>query len=312
MTTISEGVDRRQPAEPRNFEEIPGWLYGTDVLLFDWLLRRQRREGVIGDLLELGAYQGKSAVLMAAYLRSEEHFTVVDLFGTDPEDESNLQENRGSYATLTRQSFEANYLAFHPTLPRVIQAPTSVVPQRVEPGSCRFVHVDASHLYEHVRGDIEAARQALRPDGLVVLDDYRSEHTPGVACATWGAVLEGGLRPICVSGHKFYGTWGDPEPLRAALRQDLEERVGCRLSTQRVAGQPLLLVNGRKATPPPLPRSRYEESRPRGGELGPKPSGATRTPGRGRRPAWRRWAVDLTPPVVARALVRVRDRRSGR
>lgn len=291
---------------PLSFYDVPGWFYRTDVILFDWFLNRQRQLGQRGDLLEMGSYMGKSAVMMRAYLDpAEERFTVCDLFDTEAPDDANGRETRGSYSTLTRRAFEANFLSFHEELPRVVQAPTSVVPREIRPGSCRFVHVDASHLYEHVHGDIGAAKQVLAPDGLVVLDDYRSEHTPGVACATWQAVLESGLRPVCVSGHKFYGTWGEAEPWQDALHASLTARGKCWLQWQQVAGRRMLLVGARKADPPEVPVSRH--ARPGEGESGEDTDGGTPR----RRGMARKVAIDLLPPVVTRALVSAR-RRAGK
>src|SRR4029453_12160203 len=39
----------------------------------------------------------------------------------------------------------------------------------------------------------------------------------GGAAAVWTAVADGGLRPICITGNKFYGTWGDPGPVQDEL-----------------------------------------------------------------------------------------------
>ena len=278
---------------PGSLHDVPGWFFPTDVVLFDWFLTAQAREQRRGDLLEMGAYLGKSAVFMGEHLSPGEIFTVCDLFGSEAPDGDNGAEVRGSYATLTRRAFEANYLSFHDELPRVLQAPTSVVPDSVVDGSCRFVHIDASHLYEHVRADIVAARDALQPDGIVVLDDYRSEHTPGVACATWQAMLEEGLRPVCVSPNKFYGTWGDPAPVRRDLVEAMRGRSDCGVSTQEVAGHPLVIVNGRKAKPPRLPVSRHHG-----------PGRAAPAPARNGRNGLRRLAKDWLPPVLFRGLAR--------
>ncbi|RAJ69634.1 methyltransferase family protein [Streptomyces sp. Amel2xB2] len=293
---------------PRSFRDVRGWFYNTDVLLFDWLLTRQRTLQQRGDLLEMGAYLGKSAIMLRAYLREDETFTVCDLFGSEAPTESNEREMRGSYATLTRQAFESNFLSFHDELPRVLHAPTSVVPGEVAPHSCRFVHVDASHLYEHVRGDIAAARGTLAPEGIVVLDDYRSSHTPGVACATWQAVLEDGLRPVCVSAQKFYGTWGDPAPVQQELHDRLRERGDCWLQWQDVAGHRLLLVGADKAAQPELPVSRHAKSRAGARDF------ERDDAGRGRGAALsalsRKAAREVLPPVVSRHLSRaLRDGR---
>lgn len=298
------GAGTGELPRPRSFHDVPGWFYNTDIVLFDWLLQRQQRLEQRGDLLEMGAYLGKSAIMMRAYLRADETFTVCDLFGSEAPTEHNQRETRGSYATLTRRAFEANYLSFHDELPRVLHEATSVVPGEVAGGSCRFVHVDASHLYEHVRPDITAARGTLGREGVVVLDDYRSSHTPGVACATWQAVLEEGLRPICVSSQKFYGTWGEAADLQDELYTALRARGDCWLQWQEVAGHRLLLVGAGKAAPPPLPASRHGKSRAGARDGSGDGAGAGGTSGRRRASLSRRVAREVLPPVIARHLAR--------
>ncbi|MFI0408151.1 class I SAM-dependent methyltransferase [Actinomadura sp. 3N508] len=235
-------------APPAALDDVKGWFPKIDQMLFTWFLERQERLGQTGDLVELGSYLGKSAILMGRHRRAEETFTVCDLFDSEAPDDSNQAEMNGSYASLTRTAFETNYRAFHDRLPEIIQAPTSVILDHVEPASCRFVHVDASHLYEHVTGDIEAARVMLPPGGVVVCDDYRSEHTPGVAAAVWEAVAVSGLRPICVTTQKLYGTWGDADTLQDDLLGWLGERDNVWHEIQQVAGRRLIRIKGKWAT----------------------------------------------------------------
>ncbi|MEV8122955.1 class I SAM-dependent methyltransferase [Streptomyces sp. NPDC085944] len=311
---------------PGELNDVPGWFWPLDQVLFSWFLERQERLDTRGDLLELGAYLGKSAILLGHRLRDGETLTVCDLFGAEPPDAANRAEAAKSYSSLTRQAFERNYLSFHDTLPTIVQAPSSAVVDEVAPGSCRFVHVDASHLYEHVEGDIGAAKQLLGPDGIVVLDDFRSEHTPGVAVAAWEAVLNRGLRPVCLSSQKLYGTWGDPEPVREELIAALRGRDDITVTVEQAAGHRLVRTRakGKRLRPPSLPSSRH-----------PAPAPApTPAPGAGRpdgapvpgqtaqaRPAARavraarasaprerarRLALDLLPPVVTRAVRRYR------
>lgn len=274
---------------PGELRDVPGWFPPLDQMLFSWFLERQEKPG---DLLELGAYMGKSAILTARYLRDGESFTVCDLFGGEAPDGANRAETTKSYSSLTRQAFERNYLSFHDSLPRVIEGPTSVISGEVAPGTCRFVHIDASHLYEHVYGDISAAQEILLPDGIVVLDDFRSEHTPGVSVAVWEAVLNRGLRPICLSTQKLYGTWGDPEPVQEELLEMLRERSDVGLSVQEAAGHRLVRARAQKMQAPPFPRSRHYVA----------PAAAPSPAPRPRRSPARRIAVDLLPPMVTRAV----------
>ncbi len=231
-----------------DLKDVPGWFPVIDQELFTWALERQEHVEQWGDLLELGVYLGKSAILTGRHMRAGELFTVCDLFDSDAPDAANAKEMLGSYKSLTRVGFEENYLAFHPRLPEIIEAPTSTVPQYVKPDSCRFVHIDASHLYEHVRGDLDTARTVLKQDGLVVCDDYRSPHTPGVSAAVWESVADDDLRVICVTTQKLYGTWGDPEPIRSDLLAWLDSREDPWHEVQQVAGAPLVRLRSTAPT----------------------------------------------------------------
>ncbi|MFJ1703047.1 class I SAM-dependent methyltransferase [Kitasatospora sp. NPDC088346] len=280
---------------PRTPEDVPGWFFKTDQEVFGWLLTRQAERGISGDLLELGTYLGRSAITLGGHLQEGETFTVCDLFDSDAPDEQNSAEMAMSYRkTLTRQAFEANYLAFHDTLPTVIQAPTSVLAEgRIPDASCRFIHIDASHLYEHVAGDVQVARAALAKDGVVVFDDYRAEHTPGVSAAVWEAVFAFGLRPLLLTPEKFYGTWGDPQDIERDLLERDWRGEGFRMDEDVIAGTRILRLAYDWPQAPPAPAR----------------------PAPPRRSAPRRLALDVLPPFATRAARRAlraaRERKAG-
>lgn len=244
-------------ALPRALDEIPGWFPRIDQRMFRWFLEWQEHFKVVGDLLELGVYHGKSAVLIGYYRREGETFTVCDLFDAVPSDAANDKEMRTTYANLTRDIFEKNYLAFHDQLPEIIAEPSAVILQHVKPGSCRFVHVDASHLYEHVHSDIVTAETVLRPGGIVACDDYRAEHTPGVAAAVWEAVAQTGLNPICVTPQKLYGTWDDPSAIQDELLNWLDCDSGYWHEVQDLRGRRLIRL--REPRPPKAPPEIHAE-----------------------------------------------------
>jgi hypothetical protein len=228
--------------------DIPGWFFELDQRLFTHFLAE---DAVVprGDLVELGTYMGKSAALMGQFLHPGETFTVLDLFGATPGDEQNAVENARSYSQLTRDRFEQYYLSVNAELPVIVQDFSSAIVDHVKPGSARFVHVDASHLYQHVAVDVESARQILLPDGVAAFDDYRSEHTPGVAAAVWEAVVSRGLNPIAISGQKFYGTFGDAAPHQQRLLEWSRSRQGYWTETVDVAGRPLVRIALKKTAP---------------------------------------------------------------
>src|SRR5258706_5141508 len=99
----------------KSYRDVPGWFEVEDCTMFRALLQAQT--GSTGDLVELGAYLGRSAVIIGDHLAAGERFVVIDLFGAEaplregPENEANQEENRQSYEGLTRYEFEANHLA---------------------------------------------------------------------------------------------------------------------------------------------------------------------------------------------------------
>lgn len=304
---------------PHRLDDVPGWFPVLDQLLFDWFLNRQEAGGTRGDLLEVGVYMGKSAIFIGRHQQPGEKYTVCDLFEGDAPDDANRAESTKSYGALTRRVFEDNYRSFHDELPRVLQGPSSLVPDEVEARSCRFVHIDASHLYEHVHGDIGAAHDLLLPDGIVVLDDFRSEHTPGVSIATWEAVLNRGLHPICLSTQKLYGTWGDPEPVQEALLAMTRERSDCHLSVQEAAGHRIVRLKSKGMAAPAFPPSKHAVAAKAAAPTPAAVSAPAPAPALAARPARpaprrgsrvRRVAVDLLPPVVTRAIRKARATRS--
>jgi predicted O-methyltransferase YrrM len=243
----AELLRARRQAYPQRVSDIPGWFDDLDRATFRRVLRWQTQHQPPGDLVELGCYLGKSTVVVGEWLRPGETFTVCDLFGDEAGDSANAAENRAAYESLSRQGFERYYQWFRRDLPVIHQALTSEILDHVAADSARFVHVDASHLYEHVTTDIASARTMLRHDGVVVFDDYRSEHTPGVAAAVWQEMATGGLRPIAMTPMKWYGTWGDPEPAKAELRSWLANEPRYAAEEQSIGGADVLRLYKRRA-----------------------------------------------------------------
>jgi predicted O-methyltransferase YrrM len=196
------------------FKSVNGWLTVTDQTAMSWILEWQNTNEKEGDLVELGVFEGKSAIYIGSYMKGHETFTVCDLFEEAATETAIAAPIRHAYATLSQQKFEDNYKIFHETLPEIVRGLSTSIMKHVKPGTCRFLHIDASHQYEHVREDTVSARALLRENGVVVFDDFRTEHTPGTSAATWEAVINDGLKPICLTQSKFYATWGDPLPLQ--------------------------------------------------------------------------------------------------
>jgi Methyltransferase domain len=201
----------------RMHEEVPGWFTEVDASLFRAVDAAQRAAGVRGDLLEVGVYLGKSAVLLGYLLRPDEELVAWDLFsGERLAGEADAQ----FYRELTQAAFEENYARFHARAATAYARPSSEIPDASLGRRFRFVHVDGSHRYEIARDDITAALDVLVDGGVLVVDDYRTlPHAMGVAAAVWEAVTAGRLVPVLASDQKLYGFAAGRE---AGLRELLQ------------------------------------------------------------------------------------------
>lgn len=241
---------------PAGLADIPGWFGPTDQQLFTYFLT-DGAPAQPADLVELGVFMGKSACLIGAHLRAGERFVVCDLFDSQEREQAIAADHLATYANLTRQRFEDNYRALlGEPLPEIVHGPSSTIVDHVPEGTARFVHVDASHLFPYVVVDAVSAQKMLGEEGIVVFDDYRARHTPGVAAAVWGAVERGPLAPICLTSAKFYGTYGDPDAARERLKGWLTTSDTLRTESQQIGGREVVRVwtpgQGRKKTSPDL------------------------------------------------------------
>lgn len=238
---------------PTSYRDIRGWLTRVDFRVFSAVLASQA-DGPAGDLVEMGAFLGKSAVVIGDHLRPDERFVVIDLFGDmsllgpSTGEEANKAETSTMYPKLDRQRFEQNYLALHDELPVVVQAPSSAIMDHVAPGSVRFVHVDASHLYEPVAEDCRSVKKMLRPGGVVSFDDWRNAKCPGVAAAIWESVATDGLVPVAVTHNKLYAVHAGAEDVLAVLRGLVATEPGWWLAEEHdVMGHTVLRLDSRAA-----------------------------------------------------------------
>ncbi|WP_445161472.1 class I SAM-dependent methyltransferase [Mycobacterium sp. Dal123C01] len=183
-------------------DQVDGWFYQADVELFGNLLARQTAEGIKGDLLEIGAYQGKSAILMGYGLRDDEEFVICDLFGAVMEHADIAQAPRQEYSGLEQEQFLANWDRFHTRRPTLEVCESSALD--LGDRMVRFSHIDGCHSYQCVAKDISLVVTHTAKRGVIAMDDYRGVQTPGVAAAVWQAVGNGLLFPFAATYTKIY------------------------------------------------------------------------------------------------------------
>jgi Methyltransferase domain len=255
--------------------EVEGWFDDTDARAFVAVDRTQLRAQTSGDVLEIGAYLGKSAILLGYFTRPPERLVVADLFGAAPDSDENRHEME-MYESFTLAGFRRNFARFHAWEPVVLCGTSADTLPGLRDGSCRIVHVDGSHNFEAVRADIQQTRRILGRGGVAIFDDMFAAHAPGVQAAVWEAVSEG-MVPIAI-GSKLYATWTPDAFDRDVFIAELQALEGVVIvGTNRIRGHDVVEFV--------------------------------------RDPAWRqptrtRRALDLlTPPIVPRVTDEVRRRR---
>ena len=186
---------------------ISGWFYLEDAIILHEINRLQCESKIAGDLLEIGVYQGKTAAFLGFFVGCNERLVVCDTFEQEAMDADNQSEKSTWYPDIQRGIFEKNYLEIHHCLPQIVACHSPLLHRiaRLD-RTFRLIHIDGSHLYSIVYHDLQTAARLLLPGGIVAIDDYRSAHTPGVAAATWEAVFQGKLVPICVTSQKMYAS----------------------------------------------------------------------------------------------------------
>jgi hypothetical protein len=185
----------------KEFRKVPGWFGAADQLIFQAVLEMQET----GDLLEIGVYQGKSAIFIENFRRPGEIFEVCDVFDQITQPEENDREIKSSYINLSLNIFSETFLKFHKSVPKIHVCDSLDLHKKVKNTNYRFIHIDGSHLYQYVKNDLDFSIAHLRSsDGIIAVDDFRAAHTLGVAAAVWEKVGAGELIPLIVTGTKAY------------------------------------------------------------------------------------------------------------
>jgi hypothetical protein len=170
------------------FDQIEGMTGVPSAQIFDALLTRQAG-GPPGDLMEIGAYKGKSAIILAHHLRPGERLELVDV---EPYLEKIAFVQFGDAVQLRIGDSDdlaklvPNYSSFRKKV--------------------RFLHTDASHTFDNVTNDIAHANRLVSDEGVLVVDDYENRNFPQVPLAVGSAIYgaKADFRVFLVANNKAY------------------------------------------------------------------------------------------------------------
>jgi hypothetical protein len=158
--------------------EIPGYCTYDDSVAFTIILGVQAAMGLTGDVLEIGSYHGRSAVVLAGLLRENERFMAIDSFdmeGGDDYPDKPTPERLRSNLKKSLPTFDLERLDIVVGDSTMIDLPAA--------RRFRFIHIDGGHSYDVVKADLGLASSHLLQGGVIALDDYHHARWPEVTRA---------------------------------------------------------------------------------------------------------------------------------
>ena len=168
---------------------IEGMLSSFSIANIDTLLSFQSAKGIVGHLVEMGVYRGKSAAVLAVYQGTDERLILIDI--TDNLDRTHLFE------ATSRAEF---YLGDTRNTPTLVDDHDGLL------GKCRCIHIDASHQFDSTMQELAIADALLGPDGFIMCDDFAHLDYAQNAAAIYKYLYTSGtnLTPFIITAEKAY------------------------------------------------------------------------------------------------------------
>lgn len=138
----------------------PSMISKESAAIWCYLMESQRSLGIQGNFLEIGAFRGHATSVMALHADKSEAVFLID---------TDIKENeiRSNISKLTQNS-DLN-LTFILGDSLSVQK-TGLLQKHY--ASFRWIHVDGEHSYDAVMSDLDMAVQTMKPEGLIVVDDF--------------------------------------------------------------------------------------------------------------------------------------------
>ena len=157
---------------------------------WDFLFSTQQRLGVTGGMLEIGVFQGKSAVLSAMYMAPEEPAFFLDLHDV-PAAQKRIASVKPDNAYFLKMN-SVNALRNH-----------GLAAHR---GSLRWVHIDGEHTGYATAADLQTAAYLLSENGVICVDDFFSFKYPQLTAAVYQFLLNNpfSFKMFLLSANKCY------------------------------------------------------------------------------------------------------------
>jgi predicted O-methyltransferase YrrM len=157
------------------FHRVKGASSKIGAIAATRLIAAQSAHGLRGPVAEIGVFEGRFFIALALAAAPGEKLIATDVF-TWPDDgiaERFLANCRA--AGVDMESLVVQKAATQTLTPNAYRQAAG--------GPIRFLHVDGAHQYDHVQHDLQLAKAALHPQGVICLDDVLHPRYPALTVA---------------------------------------------------------------------------------------------------------------------------------
>ncbi len=158
----------------QDFANIDGFFMPLAMATWAFLFRAQKDLGVTGGMLEIGVFQGKSAVLSALHMAEAEPAYFLDLH----------EIPAAQQQILSAKPHNAHFLTMNST--NALSNPQLAA----QKGALRWVHIDGEHTGYATANDLLTAEYLLSDRGVICVDDFFSFKYPQLTAAVYQFLLE--------------------------------------------------------------------------------------------------------------------------
>ncbi len=174
----------------REFADLDGFFMPLAMATWDFLFAAQKEHNIGGGMLEIGVFQGKSALLSALYLAPDEPGFFLDLHKIPAAQEQISLVKPENAHFLTMNSVNA------------LRDP-GLAGNR---GALRWIHIDGEHTGYATAVDLSTAAYLLSADGIICVDDFFSFKYPQLTASVYQFLLDNpfAFKMFLISANKCY------------------------------------------------------------------------------------------------------------
>lgn len=196
---------------------VAGWLMNDSAEIIKRLLDFQTGTGQIGDVLEIGVYEGRLFLILAHACVAGERAVAIDTFEQGGRDvfEDRLKKNTPPCEILIMESNSEDVTSLS-LRGRMMTS---------ERRPFRFISIDGGHSARTTESDLWLAQSVIMEGGLVTLDDWRYDgEWPGVKEGHANYTANGGqLQVVAEIPNKLVMSFGDPSDYQRVLADYAKE-----------------------------------------------------------------------------------------